>query len=225
MEERKENQTIEGVEEAKGIETEEQDKETELEKLKKGLEELKMENNNLKQLVEELKENWARERAEFSNYRKRMQQEILFARSQGVEDFIKKLLPIIDNLELVLNVKNENPEVKNFISGVEMIRNEFLKILESLFIKQMVFEGDKFNPQIMEAIDVELRENIDEEIVINVYKKAYIKLDDSDGKKYQVLRLASVKVAKPKPLQKQNTADQSKDNMENTSNQNDNHSI
>ncbi len=212
--EQKENQTIEGVDIAQGTELEEKQQESkELEFLLKENEKLKMENQNLKLIVEELKDNWARERAEFSNYRKRMQQEILFAKNQGIEDFVKKLLPIIDNLELVLSSKIENPEVKNFIFGVEMIRNEFLKILESVYIKPMVFVGDKFNPQIMEAIDVEYRDNLEEEIVIEVYKKAYIKIDDNDGKKYNLLRSASVKVGKPKQLTSENL--QNNDNKNN----------
>lgn len=214
----RENQTLEGIDIAKGSEIEEkelnekQTEENQIEILLKEKQELKMENENLKQIVEELKENWARERAEFSNYRKRMQQEILFARNQGVEEFVKKLLPIIDNLELVLSSKNENPEVKNFIFGVEMIRNEFLKILESILIKPMVFVGDKFNPQIMEAIDVEYRENLEEEIVIAVYKKAYVKIDDNDGKKYNLLRAASVKVGKPKQLLQENQQNTNQNN-------------
>lgn len=219
MEEQKQNQIIEGVEEAKGLETHpifdeqnQQNDQVELESLKKERENLKVEIENLKQQVEELKDNWARERAEFSNYRKRMQQEILFAKNQGKEELIKRLLPIIDNLELVLNAKNENTEVKNFISGVIMIRDEFLKILESLSIKQMVFVGDKFNPQLMEAIDVEYRDNLEEEIVLEVYKKAYIKIEDYDGKKYNVLRIASVKVGKPKQMENPTQNEQSNQN-------------
>lgn len=217
MEEQKQNQIIEGVEEAKGLENEQIVNEQIQQNSQDELELLKKERENLKQQVEELKDNWARERAEFSNYRKRMQQEILFAKNQGKEEFIKKLLPIIDNLELVLNTKNENPEVKNFISGVIMIRDEFLKILESLSIKQMVFVGDKFNPQLMEAIDVEYRDNLEEEIVLEVYKKAYIKIEDYDGKKYNVLRIASVKVGKPKKIENPTQNQEEKSNQNNNS--------
>jgi len=178
-----------------------QEKKTEdIETIKKENESLKEEIKKLQEQVEEFKDNWARERAEFSNYRKRMQQEILIAKNLGIEELAKKLLTVIDNLDMVLASKSDNPEVQNFIFGVDMIRSEFLKILQNYLIVPFVEKGEKFNPMLMEAIDVEIRDDLNEEKVLEVYKKAYIKYDPQDKNKYVVLRTASVKVGKPKEV-------------------------
>ncbi len=156
----------------------------------------------LEEQIESLKDSWARERAEFSNYRKRMQIEILKAKDSGIEEFVKHLLNIIDNLEMVLSSsRTESQELKNFIFGVEMIRDEFLRVLSQFSIFPTVIKGDKFNPHFMEAIDVEYRKDMKEETVLEVYKKAYIRFDVNNKEKKNVLRLASVKVGKPIPDQ------------------------
>jgi molecular chaperone GrpE len=188
------------MQDSHSLENNQENKTENLEAFKKENESLKEEIKKLLEQVEEFKDNWARERAEFSNYRKRMQQEILLAKNLGIEEFAKKLFTVIDNLDMVLASKSENPEVQNFIFGVDMIRSEFLKILQNYFILPFVEKGDKFNPMLMEAIDVEIRDDLNEEKVLEVYKKAYIKHDPQDKNKYLVLRTASVKVGKPKEV-------------------------
>ncbi len=185
------------------LENNQENKTEDIESIKKENEKLKEEIKRLQEQVEEFKDNWARERAEFSNYRKRMQQEILLSKNLGIEEFAKKLLIVIDNLDMVLASKSDNPEVQNFIFGVDMIRSEFLKILQNYFIVPIVEKGDKFNPMLMEAIDVEVRDDLIEEKVLEVYKKAYIKHDPQDKNKFVVLRTASVKVGKPKEVNNQ----------------------
>lgn len=166
----------------------------EYEKLKKVNELLKEELQKHQQLVEELKDNWARERAEFQNYKKRMQQEIQNYKNAGIEEITKKLLFVLDNLDLVLVSKSDNPEVQNFMFGVKMVKDEFLKILAQYSIQAVAEKGDKFDPRLMEAIDVEIRDDIQEEVVLEVYKKGYV--IDQPGR-FSVLRVASVKVGKP----------------------------
>jgi len=193
-----------------------QDEFIDVEKIKKENENLNIEIKKLQDQVEQLKDNWARERAEFSNYRKRMQQEIFQAKNLGIEELVKRLLPVIDNLDIVLASKSDNPEVQNFIYGVDMIRSEFLKILQNYQIVPIVDKGDKFNPNLMEAIDVEIIDDLKEEVVTEVYKKAYVKYYDLQNKdKYVVLRTATVKVGKPRQVNLNNESN-------NTSNQNSN---
>ncbi|GIX42186.1 MAG: hypothetical protein KatS3mg129_1919 [Leptospiraceae bacterium] len=202
-----------------------------IEKIKKENENLSEEIKKLQEQVEHYKDNWARERAEFTNYRKRMQQEIFQAKNLGIEELAKRLLSVIDNLDMVLASKTDNPEVQNFIYGVDMIRSEFLKILQNYNIVPVVEKGDRFDPNLMEAIDVEIREDLKEETVIEVYKKAYIKYDPQNKDKYIVLRTASVKVGKPKEqLQdkqenQNNTEQQNKENEQNSNNQNNQNEI
>ncbi len=179
-----------------------QNESDELQKLKNENLELKNKINLLEQQLSEFKDNWARERAEFSNYRKRIQKEILSSKQLGIEEFSKHLLIILDNLEMVLSSKTTNPEIQNFIVGVQMIRDEFLRVLERYNIKRVVEIGDKFNPNLMEAIDVEYKDDLTQDTVLEVYKKAFIRHDPETNNSV-VLRVASVKVGKPKDLNEQ----------------------
>lgn len=150
----------------------------------------------LKAELEETKQNWARERADFSNYRKRMSEEMARARLSTIAGFVRSLIPVLDNLDLVLAAPTEDPGVKNFVVGVEMIRGEFLGILSREGIKPEVEVGQEFDPYLMEAVELEESEEVEGEKVQHVYKKAYVQM--TDGGARTVLRPATVKVVRGK---------------------------
>lgn len=150
----------------------------------------------LRSELEETKLNWARERADFSNYRKRMMEEIGRARQSGIANFVKGLVPVIDNLDLVLAAPAEDAAVKNFVIGVEMIRGEFLNVLARENIKPVVSADDPFDPFLMEAVELEEVEGLEGDRVLHVYKKAYVYQPESGDR--QVLRPAAVRVGRAK---------------------------
>ena len=147
--------------------------------------------------IQELKDQWTRERAEFVNYRKRTQDEMARSRVFAVMNFVKGLIPVIDNLELVLRSKSDNPEVQNFVTGVEMIRNEFLSVLSRENIKPVVEPGDAFDPNYMEALDLAEDPSATKDTVKQVYEKGWIRENDEGNP--QVIRPAPVQVAKAAP--------------------------
>ncbi|MEQ8352263.1 MAG: nucleotide exchange factor GrpE [Leptospiraceae bacterium] len=147
-----------------------------------------------KKEIQELKDQWTRERAEFVNYRKRTQDEMAKSRVFAVVNFVKGLIPVLDNLELVLRSKSDNPEVQNFVTGVEMIRNEFISVLSRENIKPVVEPGDAFDPGYMEALDLAEDPSATQDTVKQVYEKGWIR--DNDEGNPQVIRPARVQVAK-----------------------------
>lgn len=176
---------IEGVDFAPGKDIKKPSAE---EELKKNLEAAKKE-------IEELKEGWSRERAEFLNYKKRSAQDMAKNRVYMIAKFVGSLLPVIDNLDRVLLTPSEDPALKSFISGVEMIRADFLSVLEKENIKAVNPANDPFDPFSMEAIALEERENLQTDTVIEVYQSGYI-LEYGEGER-QVIRPARVRVGKP----------------------------
>lgn len=145
--------------------------------------------------IEELKESWMRERAEFTNFKKRSSQEQLRIKTHVIGNFVKGLLPVLDNLDRVLQVESEDPAVKNFVVGVEMIRGEFRTALEKEGIFPHNPVGESFDPVSMEAIAMEDREGLEKETVLEVYQEGYTMGQEENEK--QVLRPARVKVGKP----------------------------
>ena len=147
--------------------------------------------------IRELKDSWSRERAEFLNYKKRMVQEQARFRKQVIGSFVGELLPVLDNLKAVLQTKAEDEAVRNFISGVEMIHNEFVDVLKKSGISVLRPHNERFDPNFMQAIATEDRDDLEHETVLEVFQDGYIVEHSEDDR--HVLRPARVKVGKPSP--------------------------
>lgn len=142
--------------------------------------------------VEELKDSWNRERADFANFRKRTIQERARAQGESVARFTRELLDVMDNLDRVLSIKSENPEVQNFVTGVEMIRSSFVGVFQNHNIRVSNPLDEAFDPNTMEAIAREDRADLTMDTVVEVYQSGYtIELGPGE---LQSLRPARVKV-------------------------------
>ncbi|MDX1959469.1 MAG: nucleotide exchange factor GrpE [Leptospiraceae bacterium] len=156
---------------------------------------LEEELNKAKVEIASLKDSWARERAEFQNYKRRTAGEFLVIKREAVKNFVIKILNPIDNLDRVSLGVNITDELKPFVDGVKMIRNEFKNILEKENIHQMNCDNEPFDATKMEAIAADESEDYSEEIVIEVYQPGYELKENNDS---IVLRPARVRVGRPK---------------------------
>jgi molecular chaperone GrpE len=108
---------------------------------------------------------WLRLRAEFENYKKRMQKEKADALKFGNENLLKAILPILDNLGRAIDHGKEVSEVGPLMEGVEMIRKELLNTLDRFGVKPIAAAGEIFNPEKHEAIAQEETEGEPNRIV------------------------------------------------------------
>lgn len=127
----------------------------------------------------------ARTAAEFDNYKKRTDRE-----KAGISEFakasvVKKLLPIIDNID---RAKAADKESADYLMGIEMIVKQFSSIVETLEISEIAKPGDIFDPNLHEAVMHIEDETQGENVIVEVLQKGY-KLGDT------VIRAAMVKVA------------------------------
>ncbi len=135
-------------------------------------------------------EGWQRERADFLNYKKEQEKinKELFQKFK--EELIKNFLIVLDNFDLILkeeNLKNLNEEI---IKGLLLIKSQFLDVLKKEGLKEIeVQEGDRFNPEIHEAVILEEKEGRKKDKIIEVLVKGYF----LNGK---VIRPTKVKVGK-----------------------------
>lgn len=149
----------------------------------KKLEELEQQIEELKKENEELKTEHLRARADFENFRKRKEKEMLETRDRAVVDFVGNLLPIIDNFELSLKM-TDNKEM--FVKGVEMLHKNLIETLKEHHFE--IYEpqiGESFDPYLHEPYVVE--EDEEPGKVLGTVKKGY-KLKD------KIVRPAKVKV-------------------------------
>jgi len=156
---------------------------TPLEKLQSQLEEKTRESA-------EFFDKWLRLRAEFENYKKRMQKEKADLLKFGNESLLKALLPILDNLNRAIEHGKSDPKNSSLLEGVQIISKEFLNVLERFGVKPIQAEGEVFDPERHEAIS---QEESDQEPnrVISAVQNGYFYYD-------RLLRPAKVIVSKGK---------------------------
>jgi molecular chaperone GrpE len=131
---------------------------------------------------------WQRARAEFSNYKKRVEQERQRIYKDAASDVIKRYLPVIDDLERALNNKPEEGEGATWAGGIELVYRKLLAILEAEGITRIEAEGQPFDPNLHEAIVQSESDEHESDQIIEVLEQGYMVGD-------RVLRPARVRVA------------------------------
>lgn len=132
---------------------------------------------------------WQRERAEFVNYKKRIERDHALSRQDITGSIIKKYLVILDDLELALKDRPNDPAGAAWAQGISLITKKLYAILESEGIERIFENQVPFDPNIHEAISNEENNEFESGEVIEVVRQGY-KLGD------RTLRPAMVRVAK-----------------------------
>jgi molecular chaperone GrpE len=133
---------------------------------------------------------WLRLRAEFENFKKRMQKEKGDLVKFGNENLLKALLPVLDNLSRAIEHGKNAKENSPLLEGVEMTHKEFLGTLDRFGVKPVPAMGEVFDPEKHEALS---QEESDQEAnrVIAAVQNGYLYHD-------RLLRPAKVIVSKGK---------------------------
>ncbi|EQA34954.1 co-chaperone GrpE [Leptospira inadai serovar Lyme str. 10] len=148
-----------------------------------------------KKEIESLKDSWARERAEFQNYKRRTAQEFSNIKREAVRSMVAGFLNPIDNLDRVGSTTTVTDELKPFVDGVGMILKEFYSVLEKSNVYRFFPQGEAFDPTMMEALSSEEGDQYKEETVIEVYQAGFFLKDNEE--KFS-LRPARVRIGKPR---------------------------
>lgn len=128
----------------------------------------------LEQQVGELTQDLQRTRADFENYRKRMEQEKTAARENGQASAVLKLLPTIDNIERAIAHVPEDIKDNAWVKSVAGLTKQLDKSLESLNLKRIEAKpGSAFNPELHEAIQFDEDAEGDKEVIAEVLQSGY----------------------------------------------------
>lgn len=132
---------------------------------------------------------WQRARADFANYKKRVEREQVDAYQNAAVAVLTRMLPVLDDLDLTLRNAPTAGEAAQWAVGVTLVRRKFVALLENENIKPIEAEGRPFDPNFHEAVVHEETTDHAAGHVVEVLRQGY-KLGD------RVLRPALVKVAK-----------------------------
>lgn len=155
---------------------------------KKEIERLKAENEGLRKELEVAKNAYYKAYADTENAKRRLQQEFDTANKYKMQSFGKEILPVIDNLERALIVKNDSEDIKTYVKGFEMIYNQLVELLKKEGITEIEACDKPFDPNYHQALMQESREGVESGMVLEVLQKGYMIKD-------RILRPALVKVS------------------------------
>jgi molecular chaperone GrpE len=140
-------------------------------------------------LAEENWDKFVRTQAELENLKRRSEKDLQNAHKFGLEKFARELLPVADSLELGLSVETgDNPDVQKLREGMELTLKQLLASLEKFNVTPIDPAGEKFNPELHQAMATQPTDEAEPNTVIKVYQKGYL-LND------RLLRPAMVVVA------------------------------
>lgn len=103
-------------------------------------------------LAEERWDSLLRLRADFENFRRRMDREREEFRSLIASEILSRFLLVYDNLDRALKAIPATEDVKAFRTGLEMTRRGFLEVLRHEGLETIPTAGEMFNPEVHEAI-------------------------------------------------------------------------
>ncbi|HUI68691.1 MAG TPA: nucleotide exchange factor GrpE [Nitrospirota bacterium] len=149
--------------------------------------------------AEEEHDKYLRLYAEFDNYRKRIQRDLVDFRKYANEQFALELLTVVDHLGLALKHAAEGGNtIQGLREGVELVYKQLRDVLEKFGIKAFPAEGQTFDPSRHDAMMQAVTDEVPENTVVQVMQDGYLYHD-------KVLRHAKVSVSK-KPQADQEAA-------------------
>ena len=149
--------------------------------------ELDAELQKAKAAVAEADDKYVRLYAEYDNFRRRSQKEKEGLYADAYIDALTQILPILDNLERAAQYGTEDAE-SPLAKGLELTLKSFAETLEKMGVSEIPALGEKFDPNVHNAVMHVDDESFGENEVIEVLMKGYIRGD-------KVLRYSMVKVA------------------------------
>lgn len=145
--------------------------------------------SNLNKAIDEAKNNTLRAQAELVNYRKRKDAEVSDLLKYANMDFAKELIVVVDNFEraIKMSLESNSEELKKYMEGYNLTYTNLISILNKFEIREINRLGEKFDPNLEQALLTDHDESKDDDVVTEVLLKGYMLKD-------RVIRPASVKV-------------------------------
>jgi molecular chaperone GrpE len=117
-----------------------------------------------------------RTKADFENFRKRMSAEVLAASGRGKAEVLLGVLPVLDDLERALQAAGLDPEGDSddgLAHGVLLVFRGLRDTLVKNGIEAVDPTGERFDPQVHEALSTLAAEGVESGTVVETMQKGY----------------------------------------------------
>jgi len=133
--------------------------------------------SELEKELAEQKDKFLRKAAEFENYKRRSENDQLNLIKYSAENFILKILPVIDDLERSLQHIDTAKDIEAIKNGLKLVYDKLMKILEEQGVKKFDSVGQPFNVDYHEALMQRRDDSVGPLTVIDEIEKGYIYKD------------------------------------------------
>ncbi|RLQ98168.1 nucleotide exchange factor GrpE [Falsibacillus albus] len=142
----------------------------------------------LQQKLEESENRYVRLRADFENFRRRVNLDKEASEKYRAQSLVSDLLPAIDNFERALQMAPEDEKSKSLLQGMEMVYRSLLDALKKEGVEVIESVGNEFDPHLHQAVMQVEDSEAGSNVVVEEFQKGY-KLKD------RVIRPSMVKVS------------------------------
>ncbi|MFQ6611588.1 MAG: nucleotide exchange factor GrpE [Fidelibacterota bacterium] len=131
--------------------------------------------DSLKKEFKELQDRHLRLKAEFENFRRRKEKEIIDLLTYDGAEVIKLFLPVIDDLERLSAAVEQNSDSnsKKLKEGVQLILNKIQKRFNELKVKPFAEPGEVLDPNLHDALMMKAEKGKQENEILEVFEKGY----------------------------------------------------
>lgn len=155
-----------------------------------GLDEAQAQAEALRAEIAELNARNLRTLADYQNSQRRAAANEREARQQGVTSVIQSVLPVLDHFDLALGVDTTKASAEQVVSGVKVIRDELMKVLQNQGVGIIApAPGDEFDPKKHQAVTQQAADGVAPGRIAATLQSGYALGD-------RVIRPAMVSVAK-----------------------------
>jgi molecular chaperone GrpE len=119
-----------------------------------------------------------RRAADFENFRKQKEREAMMASSRALENIIRELLPVIDDVKRLLDhaplSAERSSEARPYIEGVEMVKKNLEKWLDEKGVKAIASIGTMLDVNFHEAISQIDSPDAEPDMIVDEYQTGYL---------------------------------------------------
>lgn len=128
-----------------------------------------------KQEAESQKELALRTLADMENLKRRTRMDVESAHKFALEKFVNELLPVLDSMEMGLDAAGkEEASAESIREGLDMTFKQFLDVMQKFNVERVNPAGEKFDPQLHEAMTMVPSPDHESQMVMEVFQKGYL---------------------------------------------------
>jgi len=140
--------------------------------------ELEIELNKQIEQTNKYRDELLRKAADFENFRKQKERETMMASSRALENIIRELLPVVDDVKRLLQYTPESSEISNearpYIEGVDLVKKNLEKWLTEKGVNPIESKGMMLDVNFHEAISQVDHPEAEPDTIIDEYQTGYL---------------------------------------------------